>query len=535
MFQSGGKGRTDGVRPASTAPAEEKSPTVTSRSSRIDALRAWSARHREAFRLAYPGRLGAILLALIAIDLSISVWNAAAFEPGLQYDADDHAGRIATCGVYTDGRYYNPPLYYALACPVLLINLAGQVDLIGDIAQPLMSGASFDEVIDIVRPKIRRVELVDQAAGPFLQFVNVAMLATIYFLWIVKLFPRYLGAGWPAFLASALLLALPGFQKVMPMTNPDNMLAFATTVCFYAFVKLMDAPRIGLTAIAWFGVLIGALGLTRPFAVVPMLCIGLALAAHLWRRAEFSLAWPRLGPAVAKLALFGVIAGAVSGSWWVYRHVVTGDAFTLYGAESVYYQEYQSRRAEFDYGKYYTTFHYGELLKTPNRNIGGYDPEDPDWRKSLNNSFATLFFSDYWADHWLYFSGPSPLGADENVAFKRAMLVYALPISILLLTAIGVGLVRMAAAPPVPRRPEEIWTLIGVGVLGMALYVYWQSGQPLEPGKNSAVKFIYTAFTAPFLITPAFAPRWPRPVQLAAAAAILALFALAIPLSIYRW
>lgn len=497
------------------------------------ALGAASQSARERYSRAYPGRLGQILLLLIVIDLGMTVWNAAAFAPNQQYDPEMHAGRIATCGVYTSGRYYNPPLYYALACPAMIVSLAGQVDIVNDIARPLMSGASMDEVIDIVRPKLHRVTLVDKAAGPFLQAVNVGMYAAVIGIWIVYLFPRYLAPGAAAFIAASLLLALPGFQKITAMTNPDNMLVFGTTLGFFAFTRLTDATRIGWRAVVLFGLLIGAIGLTRPFAAIPMLFLGLAFGALLWRR-SLGGGGAALKTAALKFVAFGVVAALMAGSWWGYRQVMTGDAFTLYAEDSEYNRIHQERRKEFDFGEYYSTFHYAELLKVPNRHIGGYDPEDPDWRKSLNNSFATLLFSDYWADHWLYFSGPVPREIDDNVLPKRIILLYALPLSLALLALMAYGAARQIGTARTTPYAAEIWSLAATLIFGFALYVLWQQGQSLEPGKNSQVKFIYTANLAPIaaLFIAAGTPKKAEPLLIAA---LGLLFVLALPMSFYRW
>ncbi|MEL7029574.1 MAG: hypothetical protein AAGL49_10275, partial [Pseudomonadota bacterium] len=112
---------------------------------------------------------------------------------------------------------------------------------------------------------------------------------------------------------------------------------------------------------------------------------------------------------------------------------------------------------------------------------------------------------------------------------------YALPFSIFLLGALTYGLARTAWTTPRNPYLEEMGVIVSVCVLGMALYVLWQSGQSLEPGKNSQVKFIYTAYVAPFMMVPIFSIGFGPRARTALGAAILVLFALAAPLSIYRW
>ena len=53
---------------------------------------------------------------------------------------------------------------------------------------------------------------------------------------------------------------------------------------------------------------------------------------------------------------------------------------------------------------YFTTFHVDELLQSPNRKMAGGTTKIFD-NNPHANSFFTLFYSEVWADHWLYFSG----------------------------------------------------------------------------------------------------------------------------------
>ena len=57
--------------------------------------------------------------------------NAVNYDLRNQYDAGMHFSRIATCGIYTTERYYNPPGYYLLACPGVVAALVSKINVAG--------------------------------------------------------------------------------------------------------------------------------------------------------------------------------------------------------------------------------------------------------------------------------------------------------------------------------------------------------------------------------------------------------------------
>ncbi|MGF1454324.1 MAG: hypothetical protein ACFB6R_02985 [Alphaproteobacteria bacterium] len=492
----------------------------------------------------YPKRLGIILLAALLLKLSITMWNAFSYDIKHQYDSPRHALRTGTCGLYTDTLYYNPPLYYMAGCPAMALGLLSQIDINDQILTPLSRGDSLDSIKNTLRDTVDYLSIVDASGGQLLRLINWGMLTAVYGIWIFVLFPRFLGPGFMAFAASLMLLALPGYQKIGAMVNSDNLFVFLTTVSFLLYVGLLDKARITVRDMVIMGLTIGALGLTRPFAVIPMVLIGGGIAFRLWRSAGFTLRPLQLAPLLGRYAVFAVLVVALSSSWWIYRQAVTGDAFKRYPDDYTEVIAPHVKAAyvdKFDHGRFYSTFHIRELLEMPNRLYDQVRKDTPDpsvepWQQTLNHSFATLMFSDFWADHWLYFSGPQKRETDANVPFKRAILIYALFITPIMLVMGAVGLVRLGIQAARSGDLEEKGVLVLMSALSIALYVCWQATEGMEPGKNTSVKFIYVAYFMPFFIAAMFAAPLRRFVpDRVTTTALLVLLALALPVSLWRW
>ncbi len=492
----------------------------------------------------YPRRLGVLLVAALMLKLTVTFWNAFTYDIESQYDTPRHALRTGTCGMYTDVLYYNPPLYYMAGCPAMVIGILTRVDVQAQIIDPLWEGKSLSEIKDDLKTSTDYLSIVDSSGGQFLRLMNWAMLAGFYGIWMFILFPRVLGPGFLAFGASLFLLALPGYQKIGAMVNSDNLFVFLTTLSFLLYVGLLDKARITVRDMVIMGLAIGALGLTRPFAIVPMALIGGGMAWRMWRSTAFSFLPSRLFPVLSRYAVFALLVVAISSSWWIYRQAITGDAFKRYPDD---YKEVIAPHVKapyvdrFDHWRFYTTFHIRELLQVPNRRIDEARTDTPDpsvepWQQTLNHSFATLFFSDFWADHWLYFSGPEKHGEDRNVFFKRALLSYALLITPIMLVMGAAGLWQIGASAVRSGDLEEKGVFVLMSVLSIILYVYWQATEGMEPGKNTSVKFIYVAYFMPFFAAAMFASPIRRFVpDRVTTAALLTLLALAIPVSLWRW
>ena len=499
----------------------------------------------------YPRTARMTLVAALIIKLLITFWNASTYDMSNQYDAGRHMFRTATCGVVTEIQFYNPPLYYMLGCPAMVAGVAANVDLQEDVVKPMADGASFIDIAKSIRKKGGE-EIVNDSGGLFLRYMNSAMLGAVYIIWIFILFPRYLGTGAMAFSASLFLLALPGFQKAAVMVSGENLLIFLTTYGFYLYLRVIDRAEITMKDFVVMGLVAGALGLTRPFALVPMGVIGAGMLYHLWRARGYSFDIKRLLPIVRAGLVYGLIALTISGSWWAYRAVVMqGNPMQRYTADSTSIFAPQNKAhvvGKFGYPLFYSTFHFEELWQVPNRHLDDVaDPPDPalhEWQQTLNHSFFTLTFSDFWGDHWLYFTGPvvdMEVGeyrdrVEASVVPKRVMFSYAFMLTPYLLIMLLVGTVRLAPQALQAVRPEDIAGLLTIGILSVALYVYWQATEGMEPYKNSSVKFIYWAHAVPFLIVPIFASGAERFVPARLIQFLVGvLFIVGLPLSLWRW
>jgi hypothetical protein len=444
------------------------------------------------------GRL--LIATLLCIKLGLVVWNAIEFN-GKVYDQGHHQDRALFGGLRAGKMAYNPPLYYL---PSLLVHRPPEVPLV---ERSTKSVGDDDEAL-------ASREAARSPAGPeerahkaklikLLRYTNIFWDTLLYLGWICYAFPRILRGFRAWFLASLLLLLLPGFQKLGVMVHPDNAFASLTTVgvCTWLWVReRWRAGKLSFQQLLAFAVAAGGVGLTRPFSIVTVGVLSLALLLYLIRLE--GLRWSRL---LIRGALLFTIVGVLSGSWYVYRWRYTGHITNAY--RDHYMETFEKRRPGFSYKHYFTTFHLGELLKSPNRKLGGgttsiygNNPEA--------NSFFTLLYSEVWGDHWLYFS--SRQARETKLWPKRVLFVTGLalpPVVALLGVGFALDVTRRARRVVAERASESVWQKLralidaleldlvplGVGGLGVLLYLYWQTGPALLPGKNSTIKFVYIA------------------------------------------
>jgi hypothetical protein len=441
-----------------------------------------------------------IIAVLLCIKLALLVWNAVVFD-GKVYDQAHHQDRALFGGLRGGKMAYNPPLYYL---PALLVKRPPEVPLV----ERSIAIAGDDEE-DVAAREAKK-----SPAGPeevahktkqmkLLRYFNLLYGSLIYIGWICFAFPRILVGfrGW--FLASLLLLSLPGLQKLAVMVHPDNAFAGLVTlgVCTWLFVRdRFGAHKLKFRHLLGFATTAGCVGLTRPFSIAPVAVLTVALMVYLFRLE--GRRWLRLIPRAAALL---TIVGALSGSWYIYRWYSTGHVTNAY--RDRYIETFAKRRPGFDFVAYFSTFHASELLKSPNRKMAGGTTKTFD-NNPYANSFFTLLYSEVWADHWLYFSGKKD--REGKLWPKRTVLALALatpPIVVLLAGGFVGDLVRRSRRALADAKGKKIWArlaelakrlevdlvLLGITGLGCLLYLYWQTGSALLPGKNSTIKFVYVA------------------------------------------
>jgi hypothetical protein len=133
----------------------------------------------------------------------------------------------------------------------------------------------------------------------------------------------------------------------------------------------------------------------------------------------------------------------------------------------------------------------------------GYDGW-PKVTNDMSNSFPTIAYSEFWGDHWLYFSSPKRR-TEGKLWPKRVLFVVALfMLPLLGLRFVG-GVVttgrRLARGDP---DADADALVVLYFLLGLALYFHWLMGDALLPGANTPIKFIYNAHLVPVFVIVAF-------------------------------
>lgn len=425
-----------------------------------------------------------LIAALLIFKLLLLAWNVWVFD-GETYDQAHHLWRARSAGWEVGKMAYNGPLYYLATAPWVLAESFGYIET--------LKTDAWDEVLLFV-----------------LRCTNLGWMALFYTSWIYGILPRVVRDERTWVAASAVLLSLTGYQKVGTLVHPDNMLAALTAfgfACWLAYRELPveRRPRWGLA----LAVLIGVLGSVRPFALVP---IGV-LFVLLLRTARVGTSWRAWIPwAVGYSAVAGILAGA----WLGYRAYDANVVLDAY--RDAYIKPFEEHREGFDFPAYFTRVYPRELYRRPNRNIVKlYRGDAPEWENPYGNSFPTIAYSEFWGDHWLYLSGPRL--HERKLHQKRRVLVAALPYSLVLggRWFWGMGLVVRETVQRIRDRDfteglaDARLAMLGLLLAGLALYLYWQTGDALLPGKHSTIKFLYNAHLVPFGIALAFVPPVARP------------------------
>ncbi len=460
-----------------------------------------------------------LLAFLVVLKLAVTAYNAAAYDR-TTYDWEMHADRARSGGLSLEGRAYNPPLYYLPTLPYIKLQAVR--------GKPAPSGSQLLE---------------------YLRWSNLAYLALFYWCWVFYIFPKVARDYRSATVASLALLALPSYQRLAASSHPDNALASLTAVCMALWLWLRwrhppcapenrRARRARVFAFLALALAAGLVGLTRPFGVIPSAVFLAALLVELKRGSRlFSVGF--LVPAGA-LAL--TVVGC-AGSWIGYQRFVAKHVAPVYKAS--YMARFEPLREGFDFKSYFTTFRFSELLAKPSRHMRELPtpeasasaspsavPRPPASGASATQStraaasrkaakakakaprrpnpgagsFFTLLYSEVWGDHWLYFSGRRQ--EDNKVWPKRILLLAALPLIPLLTIRFGHGVWRTLRQLR-PRLGQGLEQLLALGLflMGAAVYLYWQTGEGLLPGKNSTVKFLYFAYLVPFALAVCAVPK----------------------------
>jgi hypothetical protein len=413
-----------------------------------------------------------VAIALV-IKVGLLVWNAAVYN-NKTYDYHWHRSRAASAGLRVGPMAYNPPLYYLPCLPL---------------------------VEDIATSKVKEGWTPDDLMS-FLRFINPVYLLLFYICWLYFIIPK-LVAGWKEeTIASIVLLGFPGFQKLGVMTHPDNLVVglSAFGLAYWLWFRTRSSRRgwRDWAGVAGFGFLVGLLGMTRPFAAVPVFVLALgAIIALIRERGLFS--WAFWGRATLLTALIGTM----SLSWYVYRWQETGTLGAAYNERWV--GKFRAYRDDLDRVHYFTSFYFRDLLREPNmlNEAIGYDGQ-PKATNDMSNSFPTIAYSEFWGDHWLYFSSPK-YRTEGKLWPKRVLFVVALVMLPLLMARFlkGTAVTARRLARGDPDADADALMVLYF-VLGTGLYFYWLTGDALLPGANTPIKFIYNAHLVPVFVAVAF-------------------------------
>ena len=413
-----------------------------------------------------------VAVALVA-KLALLVWNAAAYN-NKPYDYYWHKARATSAGLRVGPMAYNPPLYYLPCLP-----------FVEDISKGrLKKGVTGDFLIDLLR------------------YTNIVYLSLFYLCWIYLIIPKLIPSWRSATIASLVLLGFPGFQKLGAMANPDNLVVGLSALGLAYWLWFRSRPsRSGWRdwgAVAVFGVIVGLIGMTRPFAVVPVFVLSLAgIVALVRERGLFTRAF------FSRAILFTLLVGTISLSWYAYRWHATGVLGGAYNERWI--GQFREHRDDLDRLHYFTSFYFSDLLREPNmRNKAFAYKEKPKATSDMSNSFLTIAYSEFWGDQWLYFS--SKKWRTEGKRWpKRVLFVVALLMLPLLVLRFAGGAI-VTARRLVRGHPDADADafMVTYFVLGVILYFYWLMGDALLPGANTPIKFVYNAHLVPVFVVVAF-------------------------------
>jgi hypothetical protein len=446
-----------------------------------------------------------ILTVLLFVKLIAMLWNAAVYPVSNHYDSSHHRLAMITCGLEASKYQYNQPLYYLIGCPLTVWSYYTHFpNFIEDIVVPKIRGEKvttpyFEKHGVKIYQGLK--EAVARYAQPAMVYVNIVMVFVFYILMLFRVFPRLLPNPNEWLLAGTILLCFPVIQKLGAMVHPDNLLLLMSPVLFLSYIRFCSHVKPTMKQVAWFALIISLTGLTRPLAVWLVGLFSLMGVWHIWSSVPPSGNWRLSKQKTAKLFVFSSIIIILCSSWWIYRYQQSGSIITV--SSERYTARYKTIPSQFDKYKYFFSFPFSNLYQEPNRLLNYSTPAREAAGMMANDSYFLVLFSDFWADHFLYFT-PRVM-KEEKKGFKQTMLVVALPLTLLLLIGAFIGMVRDGYLLFQCCDKEEKWRFIAAvsGFGGILFFTFYASEIGMEIGKQAQVKGTRIANAVPFII-PAF-------------------------------
>ncbi len=298
--------------------------------------------------------LNSIILAIACIINSLVAINAVLHDPFIGYDADNHLDYVSVLAVHLPTKsdsleYYSPPLPYFL--PSLVFQLCES----NTITCKYVAG-KFAQGINLLLSIVITVFLIKTAdlIRPKDQHFKIAILIMFGILTV--------------------------YYKTFSQIRGEPYVAFFEVLSIYLVLKLAQTPEAvtpkdGILP----GICLGGLCLSRQFGFLLFPAIGcLVVLIVIWKKT--------LGLKYGGVILCSFFVAFICCSWFYFHLNRTYGSFTPYAI----------RPRTFSFSNQPLSFY-------RNTGIGNSLLFRSPTRKTFNNQFIPIFYSETWGDYWGYF------------------------------------------------------------------------------------------------------------------------------------
>ena len=298
--------------------------------------------------------LNRLILAIACIINALVAVNAALHNPFIGYDADNHLDYVSVLAVRLPTEsdsleYYSPPLPYFL--PSLVFQLCES-----------------------------NTVTCKYVAGKFAQGINL-LLSIVITVFLIKTADLIRPKDQHFKIAVLIMFGiLTVYYKTFSQVRGEPYVAFFEVLSIYLVLQLAQTPE-ALTVKDGIlpGICLGGLCLSRQFGFLLFPAIGcLVVLIVIWKKT--------LGLKYSGVILCSIFVAFITCSWfYLYLHRTYG-TFTPYAI----------RPREFSFSNQPLSFY-------RNTGIGNSLLFRSPTRKTFNNQFIPIFYSETWGDYWGYF------------------------------------------------------------------------------------------------------------------------------------